>query len=164
MHITRSAGLAAALTVALATPALALDVAQTSVLGDKNAAAVWQTIGDFCGIGTWHPAVAKCELGAKDGAKIRTLTLQGNGGTVVEKLVNWDDNAHSYTYAILEPGPLPVANYTSTITVMDMGAGSAISWTGHFDAAGAPDADSAKAIEGVYRGGLDGIVAKANGG
>ncbi len=84
---------------------------------------------------------------------------------MVEKLLNWDDTAHSYSYAILEPGPLPVANYTSTLMVMDHGGGSMLSWTGHFDAAGgASDADAQKAIEGVYRGGIDGIVAKANGG
>ncbi len=49
--------------------------------------------------------------------------------------------------------------------VMDHGGGSMLSWTGHFDAAGgATDADAQKAIEGVYRGGIDGIVAKASGG
>ena len=26
--------------------------------------AQWKKIGDFCGIGSWHPAVEKCELSA----------------------------------------------------------------------------------------------------
>ncbi len=66
----------------------------------------------------------KCEPGEKDGAKIRTLSLKG-GGTIVEKLVEWSDTDHKYTYTILE-SPLPVADYTSTLSVKaddDGGAG-----------------------------------------
>ncbi|MBV9976224.1 MAG: SRPBCC family protein, partial [Hyphomicrobiales bacterium] len=41
---------------------------------------LWKKVGDFCGIGNWHPAAEKCELSA-DG-KQRTITLKG-GGTIV---------------------------------------------------------------------------------
>ncbi len=85
-----------------------------------SADAVWAKIGDFCGIGNWHPAIEKCALSA-DG-KMRTLSLKG-GGTIVEKLEKRDDAAHSYSYSIVE-SPLPVANYMSTISVAKDGAGS----------------------------------------
>jgi hypothetical protein len=118
--------------------------------------AVWQKVGDFCGIANWHPAIEKCELSADK--KVRTLTLKG-GGTIVEKLVRWNDGNHSYTYSIVS-GPLPVANYESTLHVSPAksGKGSVISWRGKYTAKGASDADAKKAIDGVYDAGLTGLA------
>ena len=95
-----------------AVPASAIE---SSIKGASAASAdaVWTKIGDFCGISNWHPAIEKCALSA-DG-KMRTLSLKG-GGTIVEKLEKRDDAGHSYSYSIVE-GPLPVANYVSTIGV-----------------------------------------------
>jgi len=120
-----------------------------------SADALWAKIGDFCGISKWHPAVEKCELSV-DG-KTRTLSLKG-GGTIVEALVKMDPAARSYTYSIVS-GPLPVANYTSTISVAADGTGSIVTWTGKYDAKGAGDADSKKAIDGVYESGLKALAA-----
>ena len=107
---------AAALAVAVASPAMALE-AHKSVMVDATPAQAWAAVGDFCGISTWHPAVEKCELGKKDGKTIRTLSLKG-GGTLVE-----EETAHgktSYSYAILS-GPLPVEKYRSTLKVEETG-------------------------------------------
>jgi Polyketide cyclase / dehydrase and lipid transport len=117
--------------------------------------ALWARIGDFCRIGKWHPAVEKCELSA-DG-KTRTLSLKG-GGTIIEALVKMDLAARSYTYSIVS-GPLPVANYTSTISVAADGAGSVVTWVGKYDAKGSSDADSMKAIDGVNDSGLKALTA-----
>jgi hypothetical protein len=119
-----------------------------------SADAMWAKIGDFCGIAKWHPALEKCELSA-DG-KTRTLTLKG-GGAIVEALVKMDAAGRSYTYSIIS-GPLPVANYTSTIAVSADGAGSALTWSGKYDAKGAPDADAAKIIQGIYDDGLKALT------
>jgi Polyketide cyclase / dehydrase and lipid transport len=128
--------------------AVALDsnVAMTSSLSTD---ALWKKVGDFCGIAAWHPAIEKCVLSA-DG-KQRTLSLKG-GGTIVEALEKWDDANRSYTYTILS-GPLPVANYHSTISVAGDPKGSALKWIGEYDAHGASDADAKKAIDGVYEAG-----------
>jgi hypothetical protein len=120
-----------------------------------SADALWAKVGDFCGIAKWHPAIGKCELSA-DG-KMRTLTLKG-GPTIVESLVKMDTAGRSYTYSIVS-GPLPVANYTSTISVAADGAGSVVTWVGKYDAKGASDADAKKAIDGVYESGLKALVA-----
>jgi hypothetical protein len=88
--------------------------------------------------------------------KTRTLSLKG-GGTIVESLVKMDPAGRSYTYSIVS-GPLPVANYTSTISVAADGAGSAVTWSGKYDAKGVPDADSQKAIQGVYDSGLKALT------
>jgi hypothetical protein len=120
-----------------------------------SADALWAKIGDFCGISKWHPAIDKCELSA-DG-KTRTLSLKG-GGTIVEALLKMDASGRSYTYSIVS-GPLPVANYTSTISVAADGAGSTVTWVGKYDAKGASDADSKQTMDGVYDSGLKALTA-----
>ncbi len=148
----------ATVTVLAGTPALALDVTKTATV-DAPPAKVWQTIGDFCGIGTWHPAVEKCEPSSKGGKSIRTLSLKG-GGTIVEEQLARDDKKMDYSYTILE-SPLPVSDYKSTLTVAPNGSGSKLTWTGAFKAKGAPDAKAEEVIGGIYEAGLKGISEKA---
>jgi hypothetical protein len=69
-----------------------------------------------------------------------------------------DAAGRSYTYSIVS-APLPVANYTSTISVVVDGAGSAVTWAGKYDAKGASDADAKKTIDGVYDSGLKALTA-----
>ena len=147
----------AAAAVALAFSCLSAAAVDSTYKATSTATpdAVWKKIGDFCGIGTWHPAVEKCEL--SQGGKVRTLSLKG-GGTIVEKLVSRDDKAHNYTYQIVS-GPLPVSDYVSTIKVLPDGSGSSIVWTGNYKAKGASDADAKKTIDGVYKAGVD-VLAK----
>ena len=135
------------------TAALALDSSVT-MTSSMSTDALWKKVGDFCGIASWHPAIEKCVLSA-DG-KQRTLSLKG-GGTIVEALENWDNANHSYKYTILS-GPLPVANYHSTISVTGDAKGSALKWAGTYDAKGAPDADAKKAIDGVYESGVKALT------
>jgi len=94
----------------------------------------WAAVGEFCGIGDWHPAIEKCELSSQGKDKIRTLSLKG-GGTIVEKLVKWEPKKHSYTYAIVS-SPLPVSDYISTISVKAEGQGSRLVWKGKFTPVG----------------------------
>lgn len=143
--------------VTVSSTAMALDVNKSVDVASAPDAA-WKAIGDFCGIANWHPAVAKCEASDKDGAKMRLLALK-DGGKIFEKQLSYDDKAMSYSYAIIDAGPLPVANYESTIAVKPGGSGSTISWVGKFDSKG-DDAKSVDAISGVYKDGLDGLASK----
>jgi Polyketide cyclase / dehydrase and lipid transport len=120
--------------------------------------AAWSTIGGFCGIASWHPAVAACEQSTKDGATYRTLTL-GDGAKLVEKLIERDDRARSYTYSI-EEGPLPVAGYRSTIKVVPSGNGSVLDWAGTFEAKGVSGSEAVKIVTGIYKAGLDALAEK----
>ncbi|WP_336485936.1 SRPBCC family protein [Methylobacterium nigriterrae] len=148
----------AALSAAVATPALALEVTKSAMIAAPPAT-VWKTIGTFCGIGDWHPAVETCALSEKGGKKVRTLSLKG-GGTILEEEQSRDDRKMAYTYTILE-SPLPVSGYTSTIMVAPEGSGSKVTWSGSFQAKGAPDAKAQEVIGGVYEGGLKGLSEKA---
>ena len=149
---------AAALAALATTPALALEVSKTLTV-DAPPAKVWQTVGDFCGIGQWHPAVEKCEPASKGGKQLRTLSLKG-GGSIHEEQLSRDDKAMAYSYAILE-SPLPVSDYKSTLSVTPEGAGSKLVWTGSFKAKGAPDAKAEEVIGGIYEAGLAGIAKNA---
>jgi len=118
---------------------------------------VWETVRDFDAISMWHPAVVSSDISKGEnnepGAQ-RHLTL-GDGGTIDEQLVSWDDDGMSYSYKIIG-GVLPVSNYMSTISVEAEGdEQSKITWTGHFDPAEGQKADMAReVITNVYRAGL----------
>ena len=154
----KSALLITAASFYFAAPAFALDVKKT-VDVPASPEAVWKTIGDFCGIVNWHPAIGKCEISKKDGATFRTLSLKG-GGTILEKQTAWDDKSKTYSYTI-EESPLPVANYKATISVAPKGSGSSITWTSNFNAKGADDAKATSTIGGIFDAGLSAIAAKA---
>lgn len=99
---------------------------------DVSADQAWQMIGGFNALPDWHPAVEKSEL--TEEGQVRTLSLAG-GGSIVEKLEKVDDNARTYTYSIID-SPLPLSNYTSTITVRDTDDGTVVDWSSEFDRSG----------------------------
>ena len=149
--------IASTLMIGTALPAFALEVTKSADIPappDK----VWQTIGDFCGIGNWHPAIEKCTPSDSGGKPERTLSLKG-GGTIVEQQQARDDKGMSYTYTILQ-SPLPVSDYKSTISVAPSASGSKVIWTGNFQAKGAPDAKAEDVIGGIYEAGFKGLADK----
>ncbi|NCA27555.1 MAG: SRPBCC family protein, partial [Methylophilaceae bacterium] len=100
----------------------------------------------------------------------RTLTLKG-GGTILEKLRGADDKDMQLKYEIVS-GVLPVADYTSKMTVKaGPGAGeSTVVWMGRFYRvyklnppipAGQDDESAVKAVTDVYESGLAGLKAAA---
>ena len=144
--------------VVTAAPAFALDASKTVDI-KAPPAKVWATIGDFCGIAQWHPAIASCTPSVKGRAHLRTLGLKG-GGTIVERQVSRSEKKMSYTYAIVS-GPLPVDLYKSTIAVTPSADGSTVTWSGDFVAKGADDAKATAAIQGIYDSGLAALAEKA---
>jgi hypothetical protein len=139
--------------VASTMPVFALN-SSVSMPSSLSPDALWKKVGDFCAIGSWHPAAEKCVLSA-DG-KQRTISLKG-GGTIVEALEKWDDARRRYSYTIVS-GPLPVANYHSTISVIRNAKGSALKWTGRYKAKGVSNADAKKVIDGIYEAGAKSLT------
>jgi len=119
---------------------------------------VWDVIGGFNAVPDWHPAVAKSETTEESGAKVRTLTLVGGAGKIVERLESVDPGERTYTYSILS-GPLPVANYVASIRVREKsnGQGCTIEWSSEFEAAGASEGDAAAAVRGIYEAGFENL-------
>ena len=128
---------------------------------------VWDAIKDFDGLNKWHPGFSADELvsgaNGKAGA-VRKLTVK-DGPSFTEKLLSYDDAHHSYHYMIVE-SPLPIAHYSSTISVRAGGAGmTKVVWSGRFKRKNTSDnppeaesdAGATKLVKGVYRGGLDNL-------
>lgn len=124
--------------------------------------AVWNRIKAFDHFG-WHPAVES--VTATDGSNVgslRTIQLKG-GGTIVESLESYSDADKKFSYRMKDPGPVPVNNYTSTLSVTPAGANaSTVEWRGAFyrafmgndPPAGKNDQAAIDAITGIYQGGL----------
>lgn len=155
----RTAFCAAALLALTATAAPALEVVKAITIAAPPEK-VWETIGNFCGIGDWHPAVENCEASMQDGKAIRKLTIKGGEGTILESELSRSEDKMSYSYAVLD-GILPVAGYISTIAVTPGGDGSRVTWFGVFEAKGVDDAKAVAKISEIYETGLAAIAEKA---
>lgn len=114
---------------------------------------LWEKIGDFCAISTWHPAVANCEIQSAEAGKFRILTLQ-DGGIIKER--HSGNKPTGYMYSITE-GPLPVKNYNARFELEKKDDGSLITWTASFLAEGATDEEAKDVITGIFKAGLESI-------
>lgn len=134
---------------------------------------VWETIGNFQDM-SWHPAVAKLEgSGGNEANATRTLTLQ-SGGTIAEKLIQYDAAKKLYKYEItdVDVKVLPVKNYSSSLSVKGEGDKSTVEWRGAFyrgfmnndPPPELSDEAAVNAVKGVYRGGLDALKSKLEAG
>jgi len=128
---------------------------------------VWAAVKDFDGLAKWHPGFSGDVLVSGSNGTVgavRKLTIK-DGPVVVERLVAYDEAGHSYRYRITE-SPLPLADYSSTITVKPGKAGmTEVIWSGSWKRKntsdsppeGESDAGTIKLVTGVYRGGLDNL-------
>ncbi len=149
-----------------AAAALPLQVKKTITIA-APADKVWEAAKNFNGLNTWHPALASDEIVSGTNntvGAVRLLTLKG-GGTIKEKLLQFDETGHRFRYSILE-GVIPVSHYTSTFVVTSLGKNKTlVTWSGRFKRKNLgdnpPDTESDKAatdaISGVYQSGLDNL-------
>jgi len=93
----------------------------------------------------------------EDGATMRRLTLAG-GGAVLERLEQKNDKERTYTYSIVE-GPLPVADYTSTLRVREgkNAQSCTVEWSSDFEPKGASESEAVKVMQGVYAAGFENL-------
>ena len=143
---------------------------------EKPVDKVWGIIKEFDSLAKWHPVIASSPATkGNEVGSVRTLTLKAAGDPQLqEELLSYDDAGHTYHYEMKDHDPkiLPVANYTSWITVKDNGHGGAIvEWKGAYsrgDQRNDPppelndDAANA-AVKAVYRAGLDNLKTIAEG-
>ncbi|HEY0835368.1 MAG TPA: SRPBCC family protein [Azospirillum sp.] len=137
-----------------AAPALATEVRESvrlSVPVDQ----VWPSIGPFCALSDWHPAVEKCELRQDGKTQFRLITIKG-GGTIEERLLSSSDTGHRIKYTILS-SPLPVKDYVATLSATPSGKGTKLVWKARFTPSGASEAEARKVISGIFTSGFDGL-------
>ncbi len=119
---------------------------------DASADSVWAVLSDFGGIRVGGP-VTSVETEGDGVGMVRTIGM--GGGKIVERLDRHDPEARVFAYCIVNDDcPLPVAGYSATVTISETGPDSCnVRWTGTFEPKGA-EADAAKIVEGIYRGGI----------
>lgn len=114
---------------------------------------MWGRIGDFHRPHTWHPAIANSS--PSEEGKVRTLTLAGDGGSVIE--TQTDEGGLHYSYRIDE-SPMPVRDYEATLMVREAGEGGCeVGWSAEFEAEGATEEEAAEIIQGIFDAGLDSL-------
>jgi hypothetical protein len=127
----------------------------------QEPAAVWASIGGFCAIGDWHPAIASCALDGKS-PPTRTLVTKDRA-TFVELQTARDEARRFYSYTFVS-SPLPVTHYTSTLRVTPKaGGGSRIVWSGGYEVGDAQAKPAQAALAGIYESGLAAIRARLGG-
>ena len=139
------------------TSAVAADV-ERSIDIARAPAEVWALAGPFCGIKTWHPDVADCEVMTIGNKPHRRLKLK-TGDAFLEREMERDEAGMSYRYAI-ERSPLPLSRYRSTFAVEPAGSGSRVTWKVDFAADPERKPAIASTVAGMYEAGLRGLKAK----
>ena len=122
--------------------------------------AVWSYFRDFGGVMKWAgPMVKSCTLEGEGVGAVRTIAL-AQGNPLRERLVQFDDEARSFSYAIIGACDLPIQDYVGTVKIKADGASrSSIDWIGTFDPKGAPEAAAKQIVEGIYQGGIAAVKA-----
>ena len=116
---------------------------------------VFAQLGNFAGVKP-GPGLEAVEYDGEGVGMTRTMKLAN--GTVVERLDAYDEAARSWTYAIInEDSPLPFANYSATVQILDNGdETSTVNWVGTFDARGVGEAQAVKLACAIYTNAIKG--------
>lgn len=135
-------------------------------------ARVWTMLGNFNDMSWVPPVKSTTATKANEIGSVRTLDL--GGPQLVEMLDSYNAAGRSYSYRITDlpanKKVLPVSDYRSTLSVAEAaGGGSTVTWRGNFTradagdqpAAGMGDQDAVKAVQGVYRAGLENVAKRA---
>ena len=124
---------------------------------------MWAVVGDFRGIGSWHPLVAqpaRYTVGdpRTEGA-VRILPLV-SGESMRDRLVDWDGTRLTLRYAS-EDTHLPVTKFEATLEVTNnLDGTSTVSWSAIFDATeGTSDDQAIAAVQEFFATGLDALAA-----
>lgn len=126
---------------------------------------VWDAVKDFDGLAKWHPVfsgdVIKSGTNNVPGA-IRTLTVK-DGPSFDETLLSWDAGKRRYTYDVIDPNPLPIKGYKSTMEVIQLRPGvTSIVWTSSFQnnsGGKMKDEEVINFLNGAYKAGLEPLKA-----
>lgn len=142
----------------LSTMAQAADFIEVTknITVSKSVDEVWKSVGDFCAIKDWHPAVDKCEAYDDHGSFYRKLTLT-DGAAILEKKKGGEE-ANSYTYFIKKG--LPVKPYKATFKAEADGTSTKITWTANFKARDVSDEEAKELIEGIFDAGMASLSEK----
>jgi carbon monoxide dehydrogenase subunit G len=84
-------------------------------------AAVWDVVGDPCGVTLWYPLYESCVVEGET----RTLR-RADGAELVERLLERDDERRFYSYSVLSGAPL--RSHEASFEVLEAAGGSRVAW------------------------------------
>ncbi len=122
-------------------------------------AKVFAYLMDFGGIKKLLPdMLGTCSTTGEGVGCVRTLTLNGAPGTVVERLDGAYDG-HYFSYSIIGECPLPLEHYHAVVMLEDAADGGCfIRYGSNWTAKGAPEAEVVAMLTGLYNTIVDAIV------
>ena len=131
---------------------------EEKIVLNESSKAVWALVGGFKALDRWHPGVIESTLmgTGREKGDIRILTLDNND-TIVERLDFYDENSMMLQYKILE-SPLPIENYTASITVTKKDENlTEVIWKSTFDAVNISDDEVKQIIRNIYMAGFQSL-------
>ena len=115
---------------------------------DVPAEKMWRLVAAF-GDTSWMPAGTQVRLEGSGPGMARFITA-GPEKVIQERLESLDATNRTLVYTIPVNAPFPAKDYRATLRVTPSGAGCEVEWGASFTPAGAPEAEVAKAVEGMY--------------
>jgi len=134
---------------------------KTSQEFELPAATIWNLIAGFNTLPDYHASVPKSRLSKEGNVRYLTISEDAGGGTVVERLVNLDDEAMSFSYKIIEliDCPMPFRDYQAWVKIEPTGKNSCkLHWNSSFNVEGSSKKEAEELARVIYQGCYDGIT------
>jgi hypothetical protein len=131
------------------------EVRESCELG-ASTAQVWSLIGDFARFAEMLVAPRNGTVQV-DGAGVgMTRTVTVGDEYLVERLEGVNDTNWWTRYSMLVTGPLPIADYRATISLVPLTIDRcALTWVGSFVPDGASESEAVDAVRAVYVEGIE---------
>ena len=115
---------------------------------DVSAEKMWRLVSAF-GDTSWMPAGTQARIEGSGPGMTRNISA-GPDKVIQERLESVDPATRTLVYTIPANVPFPATDYRATLRVTPSGAGCEVEWGASFTPVGAPEAEVAKAIQGMY--------------
>ncbi len=124
------------------------------------ASEVWALIAGFDTLPDYHASITSSEL--LEGGAVRKigLTEDAGGGFVVERLVNFDDEAMTFSYRIIDliDCDFPLRDYQAFVRVEALGEKACrLHWGSKFAVEGVAESEGDALAKAIYQGCFDGV-------
>lgn len=160
-RVTRIVAIFAAVTL-IGSNTMAKDVkVETSHEFELPAAAIWDLIAGFNTLPDYHASVPASRLSKGGAVRHLTISEEAGGGTVVERLVNYDDDAMTFSYKIIEliDSPMPFRDYQAWVRLEATSEKSCtLYWNSSFNVEGSSNEEAEELARVIYQGCYDGIT------
>lgn len=119
---------------------------------EGSAQELWDRIGDPAKLAEWHPYVERTNV--LDGGKRRVNTT-ADGSQVSETILEEAERHHVFR---IDDGPLPYADFVSTVRVRDEGdRGCIVEWTATLAPKGVSEDEAVEFTRQFFQAGLDAL-------